>query len=210
MMPDVTTFFDGEDDWWQWLAANHDTASELWMGIRKKHVQPQGLTWADAVPVALAWGWIDSKSERLDEDVRRQRWTPRKAGSTWSKVNVAHAERLIEQGRMQPSGLAAFQRRREERTGTYSFEQGELTLRPEQETALRASPAAAAFWEAATPGYRKLCMHWLHSAKQQATRDRSLEQLVQASAAGLLIPSQRYGDPPTWVTRAAQAAADAT
>ncbi len=209
-MRDVTTFFAGEDDWWEWLALNHDTATELWMGIRNKHVHPQGLTWAGAVPVALAWGWIDSKSERLDENARRQRWTPRKAGSTWSKVNVAHAQRLIDEGRMQPSGLAAFHRRREDRTGTYSFEQGELVLTATQEAALRASPPAAAFWDAATPGYRKLCTHWLHSAKQQATRDRRLEQLVQASAAGLLIPSQRYGDLPTWVTRAAQAASDAT
>ena len=111
---------------------------------------------------------------------------------------------------MQPSGLAAFLRRREDRTGTYSFEQTDLVLSPQQEAAIRAVPAAAAFWDAATPGYRKICTHWLSSAKQQTTRDRRLAQLVQDSAAGLLIPSQRYGDQPAWVTRAAQAAADAS
>ena len=101
-------------------------------------------------------------------------------------------------------------RRREDRTGIYSFEQGELTFTAEQAAALAAVPAATAFWNAATPGYRKICLHWLHSAKQQATRDRRLAQLIEASATGQLIASQRYGDRPAWVTRAAQAAADAT
>ncbi|RTL09239.1 MAG: hypothetical protein EKK62_03285, partial [Acidimicrobiia bacterium] len=108
-------FFSGPAEFRAWLEANHDTADELWMGLNRRHVEDRGLTWEDAVPEALAYGWIDSKAERIDDDRRRQRWTPRRTGSNWSVINIAIAEDLIAQGRMMPSGLAAFEARREDR-----------------------------------------------------------------------------------------------
>ena len=202
-------FFADGAEFGRWLAANHATADELWMGLWKKDSARGGLQWGDAVREALCWGWIDSRYERIDEHSGRQRWTPRRSGSTWSRVNIAAAEELIAQGRMQPSGLTAFQARREDRSGTYSFEQDDVVLTPEQEAVLRADPAAAAFWDAATPGYRKVVAHWVAEAKQEATRARRLAQLVEDSAAGRLVPNQRYGTPPVWVGRAAEAAAAA-
>ncbi|WP_237565415.1 YdeI/OmpD-associated family protein [Ornithinimicrobium cavernae] len=202
-------FFASAEEFDAWLAAHHDTETELWMGLHQKHVPDRGLTWAEAVPVALCWGWIDSKSERIDEDSRRQRWTPRRPGSNWSTVNIAHVERLIAQGRMQPAGLAAFEARREDRSG-YPYETRDRELPPEYAARLAASPAATAFWEAATPSYRKLAVSWVLTAKQQATRDRRITQLVADCAAGRLIPSQRYGATPKWLERAAAAAAAAT
>ena len=101
------TFFTGPDEFRAWLDANHATAPELWMGLHLAHVADRGLTWADAVPEALAYGWIDSRSERIDDDSRRQRWTPRRPGSTWSKINVATVERLTAEGRMRPSAAAS-------------------------------------------------------------------------------------------------------
>src|SRR5690606_2101149 len=141
-----------------------------WMGLNRRHVEDRGLTWEDAVPEALAYGWIDSNAERIDDDRRRQRWTPRRKGSNWSVTNIAIAEDLIAQGRMTPSGLAAF-----------------------------AAPPR--------PYYRRVWVGWGNGARQQTTRDRRMAQLVQDSANGQLIKSQRYGDTPTWVTRA-RAAAD--
>jgi uncharacterized protein YdeI (YjbR/CyaY-like superfamily) len=203
-------FFADGAEFGRWLAAHHATADELWMGLWKKASGRGGLQWPDAVREALCWGWIDSRAERIDEHARRQRWTPRRRGSTWSAVNVRAVEELIAAGRMQPSGLAAFEARREDRTGTYSFEQGqEARLTPEHEAELRADPAASAFWDAATNGYRKIVAHWVAGAKQQATRDRRLAQLVEDSAAGRLVKFQRYGTPPQWVARAAAAAAAA-
>ncbi len=202
-------FFADGAEFGRWLAANHATADELWMGLWKKGSGRVGLTWAEAVREALCWGWIDSRAERVDEHARRQRWTPRRRGSTWSRVNIAAAEELIAQGRMQPSGRAAFEARREDRSGTYSFEQDDAVLTAEQEALLRADPAAAAFWDAATPGYRKVVAHWVREARQEATRARRLAQLVEDSAAGRLVPFQRYGTPPVWVARAAEAAAAA-
>jgi uncharacterized protein YdeI (YjbR/CyaY-like superfamily) len=195
-------FFADADEFGRWLAANHATATELWMGLYKRHVPDRGLTWEDAVVEALRWGWIDSRAERIDDDARRQRWTPRKPSSTWSAINIATAERLIAEGRMQPAGLVAFERRRPERFQSYTHEQGDLVLAPEHAARLAASPRASAFFDAAPLSYRRTCINWVNSAKQEATRERRLAQLIDDSEHGRLIPSQRYGDEPKWLTRA--------
>ncbi|WP_207006686.1 YdeI/OmpD-associated family protein [Nocardioides aromaticivorans] len=202
-------FFADEAEFEAWLARHHDTETELWMGIYKKHVPEQGLTWARAVPVALCWGWIDSIAQRIDDDAVRQRWSPRKRTSNWSKVNLELVEQLRAEGRMQPSGLAIWEQRKPD-PAPYTHEvDGELVLPEPYAAQLAASPAATAFWEAATRTYRRICVNWVLSAKQEATRDRRMAQLVDCSAAGEMIPSQRYGEIPKWVARAAAAARDA-
>lgn len=145
-------FFQAAAEFRAWLEQHHATEPELWQEVRKAHVTDRGLTWADAVQEALCFGWIDSLSQPIDDDRRRQRWSPRRKGSTWSKVNVAHVERLIAEGRMQPAGLAAYEARSPERTGTYSHENGEIALAPALESIIAASAAAQAFLAEATPG----------------------------------------------------------
>lgn len=203
-------FFDTPDDFDAWLADHHATERELWMGLSKQHVTPRGLTWEAAVPVALCWGWIDSTAQRLDADAVRQRWSPRKRGSTWSRINIEHVRRLTAEGRMRPAGLAAFALRTDENSGVYSYEQGELGLAPEHEALLRSDAAASAFWDAAIPSYRRLVARWVASAKQQVTRDARAAQLVADCAAGRLVPPQRYGEVPGWVSRASEAARGAS
>lgn len=190
-----------------WLEENHETATELWMGLYRKGDPRRGLTWEEAVPEALCFGWIDSVSQRIDGTARRQRWTPRKKGSNWSAVNIAHVERLIAAGRMRPAGLAAFELRSQGPAG-YSYEQ-QAALDAAQEEALAADPAAQAFWDEATPSYRRLATTWVQSAKREQTRADRLATLVADCAAGRLVPPQRYGDPPAWLARAAAAAAAA-
>lgn len=202
-------FFSGPEEFRAWLEANHATETELWMGLYKKHVPERGLTWEQAVPEALCFGWIDSVSQRIDDDARRQRWTPRKPASIWSTVNIAHVERLTAEGRMHPVGVAAFERRRDDRSSVYSHENGDHELPPAFAEKLAADAAASAFWNAATPTYRRQVTHWVLSAKQEATRERRLAQLIEESGAGRLVPFQRYGETPKWVERAAAAAADA-
>lgn len=210
MTDDVpTVFFRDADQFRAWLEQNHDTETELWMELRRAHVEDRGLTWADAVPEALCFGWIDSVSRPIDEDTRRQRWTPRKARSTWSKINIAHVERLLAEGRMHASGIAAYERRTEDNSGIYSFERDDAELAPDLQTIIDASPAAVAFLEAATAGYRKSVRHWVSSAKQAATRERRARGLVECCEAGELIPPARAGKTPAWLARAAAAAAAA-
>ncbi|SDT31099.1 YdeI/OmpD-associated family protein [Microterricola viridarii] len=199
-------FFDSPEEFRAWLVANHETETELWMGLYKKHVPERGLTWEQAVPEALCFGWIDSVAQRIDDDARRQRWTPRKGASTWSSVNIALVEQLTAAGKMHPAGLAAFERRRADRSGVYSHENPEQEFSPEASARLAANPAASAFWAAATPTYRRQATHWVLSAKQEATRERRLAQLIDDSAAGVLVPFQRYGEVPKWAARAAEAA----
>ncbi|MFQ6173176.1 YdeI/OmpD-associated family protein [Oryzobacter sp. R7] len=199
-------FFEDAAEFGRWLAAHHDTEAELWMGLYRKGHPRAGLTWEEAVREALCWGWIDSKAQGIDEHTRRQRWTPRKATSTWSTVNIRAVAELTAQGRMQPSGLAAFERRRADRSGVYAYENGELQLEPRYAEALAANPAAAAFWAAATNGYRKLATSWVMTARQEKTRDGRASTLVDDCAAGVIIKSQRYGTEPSWVARAAAAA----
>jgi uncharacterized protein YdeI (YjbR/CyaY-like superfamily) len=199
-------FFSGPEEFRAWLEANHDSETELWMGLYKKHVPTRGLTWEQAVPEALCYGWIDSVAQRVDDDATRQRWTPRKSTSIWSSVNIALVEKLTAEGRMREAGLAAFARRREDRSGVYSHENPNLELPLEYATRLAQSAPATAFLDAATVTYRRQVIHWVLSAKQQATRERRLLQLIDDSASGRLVPFQRYGETPKWVERAAEAA----
>lgn len=199
-------FFADAAEWRRWLAAHHATETELWMGFYRKGHPEAGLTWEDAVREALCWGWIDSMAQGIDEHTRRQRWTPRKPGSNWSTININAVAELIAQGRMQPSGLAAFERRRADRSGVYAYENRERELPEHYAAQLQADPAASAFWDLATPGYRKVAVNWVVTAKQEKTRDSRMAQLVADSAAGRLIATQRYGIQPKWVERAAAAA----
>ena len=94
----------------------------MYVGYWKKATGRSSLTWSEAVDQALCFGWIDGRVNRIDDERHMQRFTPRRPNGNWSNVNVAKVERLIEDGRMRPAGLAAFERRREERTGVYSYE----------------------------------------------------------------------------------------
>ena len=105
-------FFASAAEFGAWLARHHDTETELWMGLYKKHVADKGLAYDQAVPEALCWGWIDSVMQRVDEDAIRLRWTPRKRTSNWSETNIALVRQLVADGRMQPAGLAIFEQRR--------------------------------------------------------------------------------------------------
>jgi uncharacterized protein YdeI (YjbR/CyaY-like superfamily) len=165
------------------------------------------LFWLLVFLLVFLWVCIDSVAHCFLDDSRRQRWTPRKATSNWSAINIASVARLKAEGRMQPSGLAAYERRLEGRSAIYSYESiSAAELPPEYAAQLAGDAAASAFWAVATPSYRRLAVHWVVTAKQEATREKRMAQLVEDSAAGRLIPSQRYGDQPKWVERAAEAA----
>lgn len=193
-------FFDGPEDFRAWLEQNHETATELWMGLNRKHIVPRGLTWEEAVPEALCFGWIDSVAQSIDGDTRRQRWTPRRPNSVWSQVNLDLVAELTRTGRMRAAGLAIFERRNPAKSG-YSYENIDRDLPPEYEELIRENARAAKFWERATPSYRKTAKNWVLSAKQQVTRDKRMAELVADSAAGQLVRPQRFGTEPVWVVK---------
>lgn len=110
---------------------------------------------------------------------------------------------------MHPAGIAAYERRTSDNSGVYSFENADAPLTAELQAIIDASPAAVAFLAEATPGYRKTVRHWVSSAKQDATRERRVRQLVECCEAGELIPLARAGKTPAWLARASAAAREA-
>lgn len=185
-------FFATSADLAAWFEAHGDTAAELLVGYWKKGTGRLSVTWAESVDEALCVGWIDGIRRRIDDHSYSIRFTPRRNGSTWSQVNIRRVAELTEQGRMRPAGTAAFMARRDDRSGVYSFEQRhEARLDQAAEATFRADEAAWAFFTAQPPSYRRTAVWWVVSAKQQATRDRRLAQLVADSRAGLRIKELR-------------------
>jgi uncharacterized protein YdeI (YjbR/CyaY-like superfamily) len=170
-----------------WLAKNHSKAAELLVRCYKVHATDRGITYAQALDEALCHGWIDGVRRSVDADSFSIRFTPRKRVSNWSRVNVAHVERLTNEGRMAQPGLDAFARRTEARTGVYSFERQDELAATLVET-FRASKAAWAFYESQAPWYRRTTAHWVMSARREETRKRRLAQLIDCSARRQPIP----------------------
>jgi uncharacterized protein YdeI (YjbR/CyaY-like superfamily) len=181
-------FFDGPEAFREWLAANHETASEVVVGFYKKATGKQTMTWSQAVDQALCFGWIDSVRKSIDETSYANRFTPRKPKSNWSAVNVKRVGELIELGLMTPAGRKAFEAREEDRTAVYSYEQRPQDLPPEYERELRKNARAARFWRAQPAGYRKAATWWVVSAKREDTRLRRLAALIRHSSTGERIP----------------------
>jgi uncharacterized protein YdeI (YjbR/CyaY-like superfamily) len=185
--PHDIQFFATPGELRDWFDANHETATELWLGQYKKASGRPTVSWSDAVDEALCVGWIDGQLQRLDEISHAQRFTPRRKGSNWSAINVAKVAALTTEGRMRPAGLRAFEARTDAKTAVYSYERAIDDFSEDELTRLRGDAAAWADWQTRPPSYRKVVTHWVTSAKQAATRERRLDGLIEASRAGQLV-----------------------
>lgn len=181
------TFFRTPDHFRRWLAKNHASVKELWVGFYKKGSGKASITYKEALDEALCFGWIDGVRKRLDEDAYVQRFTPRAPKSYWSAINIARATELKKAGRMHAAGLAAFERRDRQAPNRYSFEREQARLDPAAEETFRANRQAWAFFQADAPWYRRVATHWVTSAKKEETRLRRLQILIREAAAGRRI-----------------------
>ena len=170
-----------------WLAKHGATQSELWVGFNKKSSGLGGMSYQEAVDEALCPGWIDGIIKSLDHQRYMHRFTPRKPTSHWSAVNIAKVERLEQEGRMAAAGRAAFMGH-QSRRAPYSHESGPKELGADQLKAVRAVPAAWAFYRAQPPSMKKAVANWIASAKRPGTRARRLTLLIACSAEGRRIP----------------------
>lgn len=184
------TYFETAGAFRRWLAAHHATADELLVGFYKKASGRGGLTYPEAVDELLCFGWIDGVKRSIDAESYSHRVTPRRPGSIWSLVNVGHARRLIRNGRMHAAGLAAFRARTKARTGLYSFERRPQKFPAALERVFRAAPPAWTRWRDQPPGYQRVAIHWVTSAKQEETRRRRLAQLIALTARGRRLYGQ--------------------
>ncbi len=166
----------------RWLEVNHGSATELLLGFYKKKSGKGGLTYPQAVDELLCFGWIDGIKRRVDEFSYTHRITPRRPGSIWSRLNQCHVARLTKAGRMHPAGIKVFEARNTARTGVYSFEKRPQKFPLEFEKLFRANAKAWTNWRTQPPGYQRLAIHWVTSAKQDDTRCRRLAQLIAITA----------------------------
>jgi uncharacterized protein YdeI (YjbR/CyaY-like superfamily) len=186
------TFFATPEEFRAWLAEHHEAETELVVGFYKKASGRPSMTWPQSVDQALCFGWIDGVRRRVDDTSYCIRFTPRKPRSTWSAVNVKRMKELVEAGLVAPAGMAAFQRRGDDNTAIYSYEQRHAArLAPDQEQRFKANARAWAFFAAQAPSYRRTATHWVTSAKRPETRERRLAQLIEDSQAGRLVPPLR-------------------
>ena len=179
-------FFDAAE-FRKWLETNHEKAAEIYIGFYKKATGKEKMDWSQAVDQAICFGWIDGVRRSIDAESYCNRFTPRKANSNCSKINIKKVEDLTTKGLMKPAGIAAFEKRKPEKSGIYSFENQPKKLAPEYEKRFKANKRAWAFFSAQPPGYQKLNMYRIMSAKQEKTQWSRLEKLVSASQSGKRI-----------------------
>lgn len=168
----------------KWLEKNHDKADELWIGIYKKDSGKKGIAYKEIVDVALCYGWIDGLVKSVDKASYMQRITPRHPKSVWSAINIKRVKELTNEGLMHPAGEKAFKERDPTKTGLYSFENQPQKLPPAFEKRFKAKKKAWDFFQAQPPGYRRVAIWWVTSAKRDDTKERRLQTLIDDSVAG--------------------------
>jgi uncharacterized protein YdeI (YjbR/CyaY-like superfamily) len=175
--------FNSSADFREWLEKNHDGVAELWLGFYNKRTDKKSITYREALDEALCFGWIDGVRKSINKTTYKRRFTPRKAKSYWSAVNIRRVGELAELGQVAPSGVKAFELRTSD-SGKYSFESRPKKLAPAYEKQFKANRAAWEFFRAQAPWYQRTSSFWVVSAKQEETRQRRLATLICDSEKG--------------------------
>ena len=184
----TANFFKDPTAFRQWLETHHDSEDELWVGYYKKGTGIPSITWPESVDEALCFGWIDGLRKTIDGDRYRIRFTPRRPRSNWSAVNIGRVAELKKLGKMKPAGLEAFERRKSIPAG-YTYEKKPARLSADYEAAIKSDVKAWEYFNQLAPSYKRHSVHWVMSAKKEATRQRRLKVLIESSRKGCKIPA---------------------
>lgn len=187
----IPTYFATQQDFRNWLERNYDNEVELLVGFYKVDSGKPSITWSQSVDQALCFGWIDGIRKSIDSESYCIRFTPRKPKSTWSAINIRKVEEMNKLGLMHPAGLAAFKKRNEQTSSIYSYENRPEKLSPEYELLFKNHPKAWEFFKLQPSSYQRIAIYWLMSAKQEATREKRLTELIADSETGLNIKPLR-------------------
>ena len=178
------TFFAKPSDFRKWLKKNHKKETELLVGFYKVGTGKESISWSQSVDEALCFGWIDGVRKSIDKDSYCIRFTPRRSTSIWSAINIKKVEALTKQGLMKPAGLASFEKREEKKSRIYAYEKDLISLNKNYEKKFKTNKKAWTFFKSQAPSYQKVLVHWIMSAKQEATQISRLEKLINSSEAG--------------------------
>lgn len=171
--------FPSAEAWEAFLASEGGIARGVWLKIAKKGAGEPSVTYAEALDAALCWGWIDSQKGAIDERWFKQRFTPRKAGSRWSKINVEHVERLTAAGRMREPGLREVELAKADGRWAAAYAGARTIEIPEDlRAALDAAPDAAAAFATLDGANRYAILYRVHDVKRPETRARRIGEFV--------------------------------
>jgi len=177
--PIVQLIFPSEAAWREWLDRHHATSPGIWVRFAKQASGIASVSHAEALEVALRYGWIDGQIKKLDAHYWLQRFIPRKPHSIWSRINRQKALELIERGLMQPAGQAAIERAKTNGRWEAAYEaQSKSTIPPDLQAALDDSPKAAAFFKTLSSQNRYAILFRLQTAKKLETRASRLKKFV--------------------------------
>jgi uncharacterized protein YdeI (YjbR/CyaY-like superfamily) len=175
-------FFPSPSAWHAWLDEHHEKQDELLVGFYKVGSGKASITWPEAVDGALCFGWIDGVRKSLGESSYVIRFTPRRAKSVWSAVNIKRVAELSASGLMRPRGVQAFELRTGNRSEIYAYEQRKgAKLEGAYEKQFRANQKAWKFFQAQPPWYQRTASWWVISAKKEETRLKRLGLLIEDS-----------------------------
>lgn len=172
-------------DFERWLKQNHAKVPGLWLQIAKKNSPNQTVTYAEALEIVLCYGWIDGQVGAHDEHYYKQRFTPRRAKGKWSQINVAKAEALIAQKRMQPAGLAEVERAKADGRWDAAYpSQSQAIVPPDLQKALDANPQAKEFFASLNNVNRYAFLYRLHAVSKTQARAERIQDYIQLLKAG--------------------------
>ncbi|HEY5822182.1 MAG TPA: YdeI/OmpD-associated family protein [Propionibacteriaceae bacterium] len=171
------------EEWEAYLAGAPDDGG-VRLKLRKKSSSAPGMTWSEALDVALCYGWIDGQAGRYDADYVLNAFSPRRKNSPWSQINQGHVARLIEEGRMRPAGLAEIERAKADGRWDVAYRQKDAVAPPDLQAALDANPAAAAYLDSLTKLDRFRIYFRLTNIKTPAVRAARVKDVVEKAARG--------------------------
>jgi uncharacterized protein YdeI (YjbR/CyaY-like superfamily) len=173
------------EDWEAWLSKNHTAEPEVWLRFARKGSSATTVSRADALEVALCFGWIDGQASSEDETFWLQRFTPRSRRSKWSRINCDAVEALIRDGKMKPAGLAAVEAARADGRWDAAYAPpSSIQVPPDLKAALDGNPAANAFFQDLDARNRYAILYRIHDAKKPDTRARRIQKFVGMLARG--------------------------
>lgn len=172
--------FAKQSDWQKWLKENHTTSRGLWVRFAKKNSGIESASYAEALDVALCYGWIDGQKKSYDETTWLQKFTPRGAKSVWSKINRGKAEELIKAGKMKAAGLKTIESARLDGRWEAAYDsQSKATVPDDFQVALDQSPKAKAFFITLNSANRYAILFRIQTAKKAETRARRIQQFIE-------------------------------
>jgi uncharacterized protein YdeI (YjbR/CyaY-like superfamily) len=178
-------YFKNAAEWRSWLHLNHAVSTGVQLVFYRIDSEHESMRWEEAVQVAICYGWIDSSVKKIDDERRKQNFTPRKDKSVWSKLNKTYVEQLSRDGLMQDSGLKKIAIAKQNGSWEALDAVENLEIPPDLSAAFALNQQAFVHYQGFSPSYRKGYLYWLNQAKREETRAFRIAEIVRLCEAGV-------------------------